>query len=173
VLYYFAIKIIWSKINAESKLLDSVVRTVFKLQPISNLGFLPIWFILQLKEITLVNTTVMWRKLLIIHLLLVLTLLPVAQAMSMVAGSPEASQKTSRMSHALMNMDCGQMDPNQCVDFDTCASTGHTSCDSKTKSTLMLPALTINRDTHVYSAQSIRQYSSHHTELLLRPPRNV
>ena len=165
--------IIGSKIRAQSKLLDSVVLTVVKLQGMANLGFVRIWFILQLKEITLVNTTVMWRKLLIIHLLLALALLPVAQAMSLVAGSPEAGHTTSQMSHAPMNMDCGLMDPNQCVDFDLCTSTGHTSCDSKTKSTLMLPALTINRDTHVYGAQPIRQYSSHHTELLLRPPRNA
>ncbi len=124
---------------------------------------------LQLKEITLVNTTVMWRKLLIIHLLMVLAFLPVAQAMSPAAGAPEAGQ----MSHELMNMDCGQMDPRHCVDFEICTSAGHASCDSKTKSTLVLPALMKNNDTRVYNTQPLSQYFSHHAELLLRPPRNA
>jgi hypothetical protein len=123
----------------------------------------------QLKENTLVNTTVMWRKLLIIHLLMVLALLPVAQAMSPIAGSPEAGQ----MSHELMNMDCGQMDSRHCVDFEICTSAGHASCDSKTKSTLVLPALMKNNDTHVYNNQPLNQYFSHRAKPLLRPPRNA
>ena len=123
----------------------------------------------QLKEITLVNIVVMWRKLLVINLFMVLAFLPVAQAMSPVAGSTEAGQ----MSHELMNMDCEQMDPRHCVDFESCTSAGHTSCDSKTKSTLLLPVLMKSNDTHVYNTQPLSQYFSYHAELLLRPPRNA
>lgn len=124
---------------------------------------------LQLKETTLVNSAVMWRKLLIIHLLFVLALHPVAQAISPTVGPVQ----TGQTSHELTIMDCGQVDPNHCVDFENCVSGGHTSCDSKSKSTLSLPALTEHPDSHIFNSLPPGQYLSHHAELLLRPPRNA
>ena len=125
--------------------------------------------LLQLKETTLVNSAVMRRKLLIIHLLFILALQPVAQAISPTIAPVE----TGQTSHELTIMDCGQMDPNHCVDFETCASGGHTSCDSKTKSTLLLPALTEHAVSRIYNSYPPGQYLSHHAELLIRPPRNA
>jgi len=124
---------------------------------------------LQLKEITLVNSAVMWRKLLIIHLLFVLALQPVAQAISPTVGPVE----TVQTSHELTIMDCGQVDPNHCVDFETCVSGGHSNCDSKTKSNLLLPALTEHPAARVYHPYPPSQFLSHHAELLLRPPKNA
>ena len=103
---------------------------------------------MQLKETILVNTAVMWRKLLTIHLLLVLALQPVAQAISPTVGQVENGQTP----HELTIMDCGQVDPNNCIDFATCISGGHTSCDSKTKSNLLLPVLTEHPVTRVYNS---------------------
>ena len=111
----------------------------------------------------------MCRKLLIIHLLLVLALLPVAQAISPAGSSGEAG---TLMQDPVV-MDCGQVDPNHCVDFDTCTSGGHSNCDSKTKTTLLLPATTEYPDRHVYNAHPPGLYSSHHSKLFLRPPRNA
>jgi len=111
----------------------------------------------------------MWRKLLIIHLLLVLALQPVAQAISPTVGPVEANQTL----HEQTNMDCGQVDPNHCVDVETCVSGGHSSCDSKFKSTLLLPALREHPDNSAYNFHPLSQYFSHHAELLLRPPRNA
>ena len=117
----------------------------------------------------MVNSAVMWRKLLIIHLLFVLALQPVAQAISPTVG-PVGTDQTS---HELTIMDCGQVDPNHCVDFETCVSGGHTSCDSNTKSTLLLPALTEHADSRIYNSNPPNQYLSHHAELLIRPPRDA
>jgi len=111
----------------------------------------------------------MWRKLLIIHLLFVLALQPVAQAISPTVGPVE----TGQASHELTIMDCDQVDPNHCVDFETCVSGGHSSCDSKTKSNLLLPALTEHPVARVYNSYPPSQFLSHHAELLLRPPRNA
>ena len=111
----------------------------------------------------------MWRKLLIIHLLLVLALLPVAQAIGLTASTGE----TGTSMQDLIVMDCGQVDPNHCADFDTCASGSHSSCDTKTKSTLLLPVPSEYPDRHVYNTNSPDQYASHLAELFLRPPRNA
>jgi hypothetical protein len=111
----------------------------------------------------------MWQKLLIIHLLFVLALQPVAQAISPTAVPIETDQS----SHVRMIMDCGQVDPNHCVDYEICVSGGHTSCDSKTKSTLLLPALPEHPESHIYLSHPPGQYISHLAELLLRPPRNA
>ena len=77
------------------KLLDPVVGTVFTVHSFRNSHFL------QLKEIILVNTSVMWRKLLIINLLLVLALQPVAHAIGPIVGPVEPGQTL----HELMNME--------------------------------------------------------------------
>jgi len=124
---------------------------------------------MQLLETPWVNTFVMWRKLLIIHLLSILALLPVAQAISPAVSSGE----TGTLMHDLVVMDCGQVDPNHCVDFDTCTSGGHSNCDTKTKSTLLLPTLPEYPDRQAYNAHPLGLYLSHHAELFLRPPRNA
>lgn len=111
----------------------------------------------------------MWRKLLIIHLLFILALQPVAQAIGPTVGPVENGQT----SHESMIMDCGQVDPSHCVDFNNCAAGGHTGCDSKTKSNLLLPALTVQPVTRVFNSYHSSQYLSHHAERLLRPPRNA
>ena len=117
----------------------------------------------------MVNSLVMLRKLLITHLLFVLALQPVAQAISSTVTPIEAGQS----SHELMVMDCGQVDPDHCVDFGSCASGVHTSCDSKTKTTLSLPTLTEPPNSRIYSSHPPDQYFSHPAELLLRPPRKA
>jgi hypothetical protein len=111
----------------------------------------------------------MWEKLLIIHLLFVLALQPVAQAISPTVVPIETGQS----SHGLMVIDCGQVDSNNCVDYETCVSGGHTSCDSKTKSTLLLPALPEHPEGRIFNSHLPGQYLSHPAELLLRPPRNA
>ena len=59
----------------------------------------------------------MWHKLLIIHLLFVLALLPAAQAISLTATPTE----TGQTSHAGMIMDCDQTNSDHCNEIDTCA----------------------------------------------------
>ena len=114
----------------------------------------------------------MWRKILIINLLLVLALQPVAHAIGPIVGPVEPGHT----SHEQMTMECGHVDSNHCVDLETCVSgghaSGHASCDSKTKSTFRLPALAGHPDSSVYSSHHAGQYLSHHADLLLRPPRN-
>jgi hypothetical protein len=111
----------------------------------------------------------MWRKILIINLLLMLALQPVAQAIGPVvsrADSGEASQDMSMM-------DCGQLEHNHCVDHDNCASGSHSSCDSKSRMSSSVPLSIRSSSKNIYSACSTERYSSHHTERLLRPPRNT
>jgi hypothetical protein len=111
----------------------------------------------------------MWKKLLIINLLFVLALQPVAQAISPIIGQME----TDQTSHQQMTMDCGQVDPNDCVGFETCFSSGHTGCDNKSKSTLLFPALSEPLHSRIFNLHPPGQYLSHHAELLIRPPRNA
>ena len=119
------------------------------------------------------STLRMWRKILIINMLLVLALQPVAHAIGPIVGPVEPGQT----SHDPMTMDCGHVDPNHCVDLETGVSgghaSGHASCDSKTKSTFRLPALVEHADISVYHSHHPDQYLSHHADLLLRPPRNA
>jgi len=114
-----------------------------------------------------VSIAAMWRKILIIHLLLVLALLPVAQAIGPLAGTGDADTS----SHDLVLMDCGQIDPDHCVDFGNCASGSHISCDSKSKTSLHIPVSVKNSSGNIYTARAVDRYSSHLTELLLRPPK--
>ena len=90
-------------------------------------------------------------------------------ALQPVAGTGDAGN----VSHDLMVMDCGQLDPNHCVNFDNCASGSHSSCDSKTKTSLTTPVSINNSSSNIYDARTGDRYSSHHAELLLRPPKNA
>lgn len=116
-----------------------------------------------------VVNSAMWQKSLITYLLLMLALLPVAQAIGPVIAAGDAGQ----VSHDLMLMDCGQMDPNHCVDHDNCAWGNHSSCDSKTKTSSPSLELIINPGVNFYNAREDDRYSSHQTALILRPPRNA
>ena len=73
----------------------------------------------------------------------------------------------------LVIMDCGHVDPGHCTGFDTCTPGGNSSCDTKIKSTLLLPVPTEYPARHVYNTYSPDQYSSQYAELFLRPPRNI
>lgn len=110
----------------------------------------------------------MRRKTIIIYLLLVMALLPAAQAAGL--NMPAASE---RQAHGLMAMDCGQLDPGHCIDFENCASGGHSSCDAQTKSTQLPPQPMDRPRSRVYVSHAANSYLSHHAELLLRPPRNA
>ena len=98
-----------------------------------------------------------------------LALLPVAQAM----GPGVGTEGTEKVSHDLMVMDCGQFDPDHCVDFDNCASGSHTSCESKTKTSLPILVSIDHRNRSSYIFRSNERFTSHYTELFLRPPRNA
>jgi hypothetical protein len=111
----------------------------------------------------------MWRKILIINLLLMLALQPAAQAIGPVGGTANAGE----VSHDLVMMDCGQVDPDHCIDYDNCASGSHSSCDSKTRTSLFVLVSISSSSRSIYSACSAERYSSHHVERLLRPPRNA
>ncbi|HEY5739875.1 MAG TPA: hypothetical protein VIW27_09125, partial [Gammaproteobacteria bacterium] len=79
-----------------------------------------------------VDTIVMRHKILILNLLLALVLLPVTQAMS-----PDAAP--AEHDHASMVMDCGHVDPGHCIDFASCVSGSHASCDTNLKAAQVLP----------------------------------
>ena len=106
----------------------------------------------------------MLRKLLIINLLFTLALLPAAQAVSPAAAPADAA-------HDLMVMDCGEVDPNHCIDYDSCVSGSHASCDVKSKSTQLLPESVERPRGQVYAAHPTERYSSNYADILLRPPR--
>ena len=106
----------------------------------------------------------MLRKILIFNLLFALALLPVAQAVNP-AGAPADT------AHDLMLMDCGEVDPVHCIDFNSCAAGSHASCDAKTKSA-QLPAQPADLPRgQVYTAHPPKRYLSYCADLLLRPPR--
>lgn len=111
----------------------------------------------------------MWRKLLIIHLLLVLALLPVAQAISPAASTAG----TDTLMQDMADMGCGHIDPIHCTDFDSCTPAGNSNCDTKIKSTLLLPEAIEYPARHVYNAHLPADYSFQYAELFLRPPRNI
>jgi hypothetical protein len=116
-----------------------------------------------------VVNSAMWRKILITYLLLMLALMPVAQAIEPVIAAGDAGQ----MSHDHMLMDCGQVDPDHCIDFDDCASGNHNGCDSKTKTGLISLEFIIYPDLTFYDSREDDRYSSHQSALILRPPRNA
>ena len=109
----------------------------------------------------------MWRKILIINLLLGLGLHPVAQAVSPLVAPAEAPAHA----HELMIMDCGQVDPGHCIDFESCISGSHANCDTTGKSPLPASESTSQPRVRVYASHPPDRYQSHHAELLLRPPR--
>jgi hypothetical protein len=111
----------------------------------------------------------MWRKILIVNLLFMLALQPVAQAIGPVVSTTDAG----KVSHHMITMDCGQVDPNHCIDHDSCASGSHSSCDSKTRTSLFVLVSIDSSGRITYAAGSAERYTSHHAERLLRPPRNA
>jgi hypothetical protein len=122
----------------------------------------------------------MWRNILILNLLIALASLPVAQAISPTVGqsgngqmSHESSISDVSMMTESMMVGCEQMDTGNCVDFEICISAGHTHCDNKTKSTMLLPALSEQYGNYSYNVHPSSDFISHHSELLLRPPRNA
>jgi len=111
----------------------------------------------------------MWRKILIFNLLLMLAAQPVAQAFAPLAGSAHAGAPV----HDPAMMDCGQAGPGYCLDHDNCASGNHGSCDSLAKASSNIPAsITVSRG-DLYGRCRADRYSSHHTDILLRPPQNA
>lgn len=98
-----------------------------------------------------------------------LALQPVAQAFGPGAGPGD----DAKLVHKLMVMDCGQMDPDHCVDFDDCTAGSHSGCDSKSKTSLLAPTSINNASGNIYIARPVDRYFSHLTELILRPPRNA
>lgn len=111
----------------------------------------------------------MWRKILIINLILVLGLYPVAQAV----GPLVAPADTPAHEHHSMIMDCGQLDPGHCIDFDSCVSGSHASCDASAKATPSSPKTAGQPISQAYAPRPPERFLSHHPELLLRPPRNA
>ncbi len=112
---------------------------------------------------------VMRRNIVIIHLLLALALLPVAQAIGPLAAPADSAGHA----HESMVMDCGQVDPGHCVDFESCVSGSHASCDANFKSTHFVPGSTDRLHGQVYAPQPPDHYLSRPAERLLRPPRNA
>ena len=112
---------------------------------------------------------VMWRKIFIGHLLLALVMLPVAQAVDPVVAPADSD----RPGHALMVMDCGQLDPKHCIDFETCFAGSHASCDAKFESTQLLPQSMDQPRDQAFTSHPPDRYLSYLAELLLRPPRNA
>lgn len=110
----------------------------------------------------------MWRKILIINLLLVLVLHPAAQAIGPIADSADAGKPA----HDLVMMHCGQVDPHHCVDHDNCASGNHGSCDSISKVSSNTPVLITIAASDIYDRPLVDRFSSHHTDILLRPPQD-
>ena len=111
----------------------------------------------------------MWHKLLIIHLLCVLALLPAAQAISLTATPTE----TGQTSHAGMIMDCDQTNSDHCIEIETCVFSSYASCEGKSNSA---PDLTTSTDQSVDRIVQLHYkslYRSHHADLILRPPRNA
>ena len=110
----------------------------------------------------------MWRKILIINLLFMLVLQPVAQAISPIAGSADAGKPA----HDSLMMDCAQVDHHHCVDHDNCAAGNHGSCDSISKVSSNTPVLITIAGSDMYDRSLVDRFSSHHTDLLLRPPQS-
>jgi len=110
----------------------------------------------------------MWRKLFIINLLLMLALQPAAQSIGPIAGSADAGKPA----HDLAMMDCGQVDSHHCVDHDNCAAGNHGSCDSISKVSANTPVLMTVAHSDTYGRSLVDRFSSHHTDILLRPPQN-
>ncbi len=108
----------------------------------------------------------MRHKILILNLLLSLVFLPVAQAMSPNAAPAEHG-------HGIMVMDCGQVDPAHCIDFDACVSDNHASCDLNLKAAQVLSNSLVPPGTDTYARDLAERILSHHPERLLRPPRNA
>jgi hypothetical protein len=112
----------------------------------------------------------MWRKLFIVNLFLVLALNPAAQAIGPLVAPADAP---AHHEHGSMIMDCGQLDPANCVDFDSCASGSHANCDAKTKSSLFLPQLADHPRGQLYMAHPPDSYLSLFFLMIRRPPRNA
>ena len=108
----------------------------------------------------------MRHKLLILNLLLALVFLPVTQA-----ASPPAA--LAEHDHETMIMDCGHVDPGQCIDFAACVSASHASCDTNLKAAQVLAKAAAFSGGFVYAPDPAERFLSHHPELLLRPPRNA
>ncbi|HKJ49979.1 MAG TPA: hypothetical protein VKB27_00685 [Gammaproteobacteria bacterium] len=105
-------------------------------------------------------------KLLIFHLLFALAFLPVAQAVTPVAVPGE-------IAHDQMAMDGDHVDPGHCVDFDACVCLSHASCDANLEATSTAPEPADRPTGNDFTADSPERFLSHHTERLLRPPRNA
>jgi len=108
----------------------------------------------------------MRHQLLILNLLLALVLLPVAQAMG---PDPAPAQHD----HGSMVMDCGHVDPGHCVDFDACVSASHASCDTGLEAAQVVARSADRPPGDAYVADLTERILSHHSERLLRPPRNT
>lgn len=87
--------------------------------------------------------------------------------------SQESSISHESMMTESMMAGCEQMGTGTCVDFEICVSAGHTHCDNKTKSTMLLPASSEQYGNYSFNAHPSSDFLSHHSELLLRPPRNA
>lgn len=98
-----------------------------------------------------------------------MALLPAAQAI----GPAAMPADSDRHAHELMVMDCGQVDPDHCIDFENCASGSHASCDAQSKSTQYTPELLDRPRSQIYLSHLAESYLSYHAKLLLRPPRNA
>lgn len=109
----------------------------------------------------------MLRKLIIINILIVIALLPVAQAVGPVAGPMESGQH-----HEMVQEECTEPGYEECVDSETCILSTHTHCDSKSKFTLKLPG-SFDEPGNSKAAYSPNRYLSPQAEVLLRPPRNA
>ena len=108
----------------------------------------------------------MWRKLLIINLVLMLGLHPVAQAVGPLVAPADAPGQM----HESMIMDCGQVDPGHCKELESCGSGSHANCDAKSKSSMLLPQTANHPRGEVYASHPADRYLSHHAGILLRPP---
>ena len=113
-----------------------------------------------------VNKKIMRHKILIFHLLFALAFLPVAQAVTP-AVAP------AKIAHDRMAMDCGHVDPGHCIDFDSCVSGSHASCDANLEATSTAPEPADRPAGNDFAAASPERFLSHQAERLLRPPRNA
>ena len=109
------------------------------------------------------------RKVSVFMMFLALGLHPVAQAVSPLVAPADAPGHV----HESMVMDCGQVDPRNCIDFETCVSGGHANCDTKTESSLLLSQTPDHPRGEVYASHPADRYLSHHVGTLLRPPRKA
>ena len=113
----------------------------------------------------------MFKKLIIINIVLMLVFQPISQAFSAPVFLLDQDHHTTFVD--MSSMDCGQGDSQRCIEIDCCEFVGHAKCDINKPLGYLFSYHLSSASVSSYGGFSENRYLFVQPDTLLRPPRNV